>query len=165
MSENSWQDKGYGDYFETLSKQLNKSKNGLVKPHNEEKQNLKTVKSNKGGVFRLRKSVVAVFLAVVLVAVCLTVKGFSKSSDKTDVNTETEKTTSSVSKKEKKEKPIKIEYAFNDDTAEITLENDAKSVIVIDKQTNTVVAERNAHQKSFPARAFEGYGRYLYYDS
>jgi len=151
MSENSWQDKGYGDYFETLSKQLNKSKNGLVKPYNEEKQNLKTVKSKKGGVFRLRKSVVAVFLAVVLVAVCLTFNGFSKSSNKTDSNKETEKTTSSVSKQEKKERPIKIEYAFNEDTAEITTENDAKSVIVIDKQTNTVVAERNAHQKAFPA--------------
>lgn len=151
MSENSWQDKGYGDYFETLSKQLNKSENGLVKPHNEEKQNLKTVKSKKGRVFRLKKSVVAVFLAVVLVVVCLTFNGFSKSSNKTDSNKETEKTTSSVSKQEKKERPIKIEYAFNEDTAEITTENDAKSVIVIDKQTNTVVAERNAHQKAFPA--------------
>ena len=87
----------------------------------------------------------AIILAVVMVIVA---SGMGKTQDS---ESSFDDTTSSTAKQEKVEKPKKIEYTFNDTTLEIPAANDAKTAIIINKETNTVVAERNAHKKAYPA--------------
>ncbi len=151
MSENSWQNKGYGDYFESLEKQLNKSKEIDNKISHGKLSRFKSARKFKGGVYRIRKSVIAVGLAMVLIVVgTVVISGFGK-LDNADSNKDTQSTVSSSKSQENVKKPLKIKYEFNADTVQIPASNDAKNAIIINKKTNNVVAERNAHQKAYPA--------------
>lgn len=149
MSEHSWQNKDYSEYFESLEKQIDKSRKAPSETFHIEIPKPQSEKRLAGGVFRLRKSVIALGLVVVIVAVCFAVKGvFSGSDNSTNAP---KNTASSSAKEDKVKKPLKIEYTFNGDTLEIPATNDAKNAIIIDKETNNVIAERNAHKKAFPA--------------
>ena len=151
MSDN-FNNKGYEDYFKALEQQMNKSAEKPDIKNQTEKATQQKAKSHnrKKGfykVVRLRKSVIAVFAAIVLITVSsIIVSGFSKPKPKTE--TEPEPTQTEQSKIEKKKK---IKYAFTDDTLDIGVENDAQSIIIVDKSDNTVVAERNAHERKYPA--------------
>ena len=152
MSENSWQEKGYGDYFETLEKQLNKTREVSVEVSYSSATASSKHKRRKGKVYRVRKSVVAVALVLVLLVIgVIFTSGFNKVDSNLSQKEDTTDDTSSVSNEEKVEKPLKIEYSFDGDTKAIPSVNDAKTAIIIDKETNMVVAERNAHQKAYPA--------------
>lgn len=144
----SFNNKGYEDYFKSLENQLNNEN----KPKTEtvSQESFKERPAKKRGVYkvvRLRKSVIAIFAALVVVitsvSVIAAVSGGEKdTSSKADTEIKTEK-------KEKKE--TIISYTFTDDTVEIPAANDAKTAIIIDKSTNTVIAARNPHTKAFPA--------------
>ena len=152
MSDNSWADKGYGDYFESLEKQLNKPAN---KPAESEVSEVvpKTQKRKKkgliGGVYRIRKSVIAVVLAIILIIV--SVVAISSTGDSSDGKADSKNTASSSAKKENVEGAKKIVYKSSKEKVDILSTNDAKHAIIIDKKTNTIVAERKAHEKAYPA--------------
>ncbi len=147
MADNSWQDKGYGEYFENLEKQISKEREPKREViENESKPAPK--KRVKGGIYRIRKSAIAVALVIVL-SIAGTVVALT--SGASDSDADKKNTASSSAENQKAEKPQKIEYKFPKDKVDILASNDAKNAIIIDKKTNTVVAERNAHQRAFPA--------------
>ncbi len=148
MADN-FSNKGYEDYFKALEKQLEKSDTPRVKSVAEPQIKPKTVKSHRKGVYkviRLRKSVIAVALIVCLVMVGSVIAAVSKGADRPEPQvTDTEKNETKIEDKNL------ISYTFPDDVGDVVLENDAKSIIIVDKATNTVVAARNPHKKEYPA--------------
>lgn len=142
MSEN-FNNRGYEDYFKTLEKQI-KSEN---KPVFEEKP--QEIPSKKRGVYkvvRLRKSVIAVMVALVFLITgisAIAISGSEKESYSED--------SSKISAETRQEKESAISYVFTDKTVEIPAVNDAKTAIIIDKSTNKVIAARNPHTKAYPA--------------
>lgn len=152
MSDNSWADKGYGEYFESLEKQLNKSESKPAEPKTSEVER-KTQKKKKkgliGGVYRIRKSVIAAALAIVLIVV--SVAAISSIGGEGDGKADTKNTASSSAKKENVAVKKQIVYKAGKEKVDILASNDAKYAIIIDKKTNTIVAERNAHAKAYPA--------------
>ncbi len=147
MSQN-FGNKGYEDYFKALEQQLNNPQEVPVR-NTDEPSSPKSASHRKGvyKVIRLRKSVIAVALALVLVIIAsVVISGFSKNSPKTEPQvTDTEKNETEIEAKSK------FFYSFPENLADITLENDAKSIIIVDKSTNTVVAARNPHEREYPA--------------
>ncbi len=148
MSGNSWQDKGYGEYFSSLEKQLNKpqqqrkavSSNTVSKPNN----------VYRGGVYRIRKSaVVTVFLTVVaVIGLILVISGNGKAED---TNKSQNSSVPYTNTEKKQEKLPKISYTFNEETVDIPISNDAKTAIIIDRKTKKVIAQRNADTRVYPA--------------
>lgn len=158
MSDNFGQ-KDYGDYFKTLEEQLNNSDNDNDSPKKEVSVKVHETKGSvsshqkKSGfyaVFRLRKSILALVLAVVLVITGATViTGLAKSDVKPNLtkNQETEQKQPDVEEEEN----TLISYDFPENVPDIIATNDANYAIVIDKTTNKVIAARNPHSKAFPA--------------
>lgn len=147
MSEN-FGNKGYEDYFKALEQQMNKPS---VKPAENISVTRETENSpRRKGVYkvvRLRKSVIAVFLCIVLIITgSIVISGFSKEKTVPDTDTEqADKPKTDVAEKKR------IKFLFDDTTAEISAENDAKSIIIVDKSSGKVVAARNAHERVYPA--------------
>ena len=147
MSDNSWQ-KDYGEYFESLEKQLNKSKdsqksgNAKVKTHTKPKTRKKGIYK----VLRIRKSVLAVLLVIVLVSIIFVI---ARKPDKE--NTDISDTQSQIKTQEEVENVPKFSYKKTANTVAIPASNDAKNAIIIRKADNTIIAERNAHTRTYPA--------------
>lgn len=151
MSDNSWQNKSYGEYFESLGKQLNKTQEArktartdtVIAVSPKEKRRRKGLYM----VLRVRKSVWAVTFAVLaVIAGIILISG----SGKAEVQISKPSSPQAVAE-EKVEKVTKISYYSNESTVDIPAENDAKTAIIIDKSNNTVLAERKAHERTFPA--------------
>jgi len=151
MSENSWQN-SYGDYFKSLEKQLDKernaefAKNDILAP--KKITNKKVKRKGFYKVLRVRKSVLAVAFIAVIVAVAALVGGKSDSKADIDVESTPNKTTT---EQPVKNVPKKISYKETKSTVSIPTSNDAKTAIIVDKSTNTIVAQRNAHERAYPA--------------
>ena len=147
MSEN-FGNKGYEDYFKALEQQINKP--SVTSAENISVKNKTEAAPRRKGVYkvvRLRKSVIAVFLCIVLIITgALVISGLGK--EKAVSETETQQTDKTKTDVAEKKKP---KYIFTDATAEIPAENDAKSIIIVDKSTNKVVAARNPHEREYPA--------------
>ena len=151
MSQN-FDNKGYENYFKALEQQLNKSK-AQPTPQNEgvrhqnEAPKRNTHRKGVYKVVRLRKSVVAVAVVLVLVIVgSVIIGGINKKPPVAEPETtKTEKNETNVEDK------IRISYTFPDNLLDIALENDAKSIIIVDKSTNKVVAARNPNSREYPA--------------
>lgn len=149
MADN-FSNKGYEDYFKALEKQLNKEDSPVVKRETEPEIKPKTAKHSRKGVYkviRLRKSVVAIALILCLVIVSsVIIAAVSKNGDKKEPQiTDTKKNETEIEDKNL------ISYTFPDDVGDIVLENDAKSIIIVDRETKTVVAARNPHTREYPA--------------
>lgn len=149
MSQNSWQDKSYGEYFENLEKGLNnepsKSINKSFAPKPQKKKKVYKV-------FRLRKWVLAViglFLIGTIVATSIGISAIISNLAENDKSEITAKEEQKV--EENKPKPQKISYEFPENTPDILAANDAKNAIIIDLSQNKVIAARNPHQKAYPA--------------
>ncbi len=144
--------RGYEDYFKALEQQLNKKNNPLPAKTAVPEHNASVKPKKKKGVYkviRLRKSVVAVFLCVLL-TVCgsLVITGLKKPDTEADTpKSDVEKTESGV----KEEKKQKIVYEFTEETVDLPIANDAKNAIIVRKSDNTVVASREAHTRAYPA--------------
>lgn len=147
MSENSWQ-KSYSEYFESLERQLDKSKNNNATQTQQKKVASSHHKRKKGiyKVLRIRKSVIAIALALVLLVSTVAVIGSHNTKADTKI-TESEQ----LKTQEIVEKVSKFSYSETASTVAIPASNDAKTAIIIDKKTNTIVAQRNPHIRTFPA--------------
>lgn len=148
MSEH-FGNKGYEDYLKALEQQINKSvEKSPAKVLGEETPINRPKKRN--GVYkvvRLRKSVIAVMLAVVLIAVsAVVINALSGNKPETKPKTDTEQTDTP-----KKDVKKKIKYTFDENVIEPSAVNDAKSIIIVDKSSNKVIAARNAHERAYPA--------------
>jgi len=155
MSDNFGQ-KSYGDYFKALEEQLNNPTGKAIKPEMHEDFSIpeSSPQKRKGvyKVFRLRKSVIAVVLAAVMVIIGTAVITSFTSAKKAETSSDTEKERNTeVENKENIEEKTKISYTFPKKTPDIIATNDAKYAIVIDKATNSVIAARNPYEKAFPA--------------
>ena len=141
MSEDLWQSKDYGDYFQSLQNRLDTPQS---KPVAETKPD-ETIKP-KRQKRRLRKSVLVLGSAFVILvaAVILLVANLG--------NNETPE--QEIPQKQQTEEKVnvakKISYSSKNAVA-IPATNDAKVAIVVDKTKNKVIAERNAHEKAYPA--------------
>ena len=145
---NDFGGKNYGEYFKALEEQLNKVEADTCgnNAENEPRVNAK----RRNGVYktvRLRKSVIVAFAAVVVLAIGLAVKDFSKPAE-AKPQPEVGKTQAT---EQKQENVSKISYSFGKDTPDILADNDAECAIIINKTDNKVVAARNAHKRVYPA--------------
>ncbi|MBR2488844.1 MAG: D-alanyl-D-alanine carboxypeptidase [Clostridia bacterium] len=146
MSEN-FNNRGYEDYFKTLEKQIKSENKPERKPVFD--QEIKETVPKKRGVYkvvRLRKSVIAVMVALVVLITGISVIAVSGSKEEPS-----SEDNSKASVETKEEKETTISYTFTDETVEIPATNDAKTAIIIDKSTNKVIAARNPHAKAYPA--------------
>lgn len=150
MPENFKND--YDAYFKALEQSLNKSntdKNTVEKQT--ENSGPSPKKANKGfyKVCRLRKSAIAVILAVVILAVSL-IAIIPSGDDKTE-KTKSNPSGGITATDDKQNKISKTEFTVSDQTVAIPQTNDAKTAIIVDRKTGEIVAERNPHERAFPA--------------
>lgn len=152
-----FENKDYSDYFKSLENRINSEE--LNKPAvtdtEKEKISKSTYKKPKQKklfvVFRLKKSVLAVFSALILcIVTIIVVTNVPKKSDKPkSAQTETSSKTETAENKVKKVSEIK--YFQDSETTDIPSDNDCAAGIVIDKTKNRIVAVRNGHKRMFPA--------------
>lgn len=146
MSE-QFNNKDYGEYFSAIEKRIEK------KPQNKTRAQQQPSSTTKvhGGVVRIRPWVyiVAILLVTAIVLIIAIPKG---DGEIPYIPSEVEDTNEIVSKVEKEEKPKVNYYAeYDNATAAIPSEIVAGNIIVINCDTNKVVASRNASERCYPA--------------
>ena len=149
MSQNS-EYKGYEEFLKAYEGRLensgydNKPKTETVRASVPARK-----KKKRYRVIRLRKSAVAVLLILIVAITSIFVvpwDSFSKKSDAKNSKASVSKSDSTPKKEE-----TGISYSFSKDTVAIPNYVDAKGAIIIDKTDNSVVAQRNAHERTYPA--------------
>lgn len=143
MSE-QFNNKDYGEYFSAIEKSLERK--SQYEPS--VKQTVKTTQQVYGKVIKLRPWVyfAALFLVVALVLSIAIPK--KPSTNNTPSKTqEVENTVSDIKETEK----VNYYAKFDNDTEEISSEIVSQSIIVINCDTNKVVAARNADVRCYPA--------------
>ena len=149
MSDN-FDNKDYGSYFESLEKQLNNPtpKRQAVRKAPVPLKNKKKKRIYK--IFRIRKSVIAVFLAaVIMIAVVRIVDSGIHKPKTSDIKSDKKSQTAAGETKE--EKPLNISFEEDENTKKIPSSNDAAAAVVINKTTGKIVAARNPDKQVFPA--------------
>lgn len=154
MAENFNND--YDAYFKALEKSLEKSRSDTGntsnnKPEKTDKYKSAETKPTQKGiykVYRLRKSVIAVVVAVVVLVTAIIV--IPKGED--GPQTQTKKPSDNITATEDKQTEIvKTQFTANESTVKIPKSNDAKNAIIVDLETNSIVAQRNPHKRAYPA--------------
>ncbi len=150
MSENSWQ-KSYDEYFKNLEKQLEKGQNSTASQISVRSNYVKKQSKKSKGiyrVFRIRKgfivAVLVLVFSIVAIAAIPTKTKKEETKPQSDIKTETEV-------EQTVEDVTEISYSSNQATVSIPASNDAKTAIIVNKTNNTIVAQRNAHQRTYPA--------------
>ena len=149
MSDN-FGNKNYEAYFKVLEQNLEKSRINKTEPI---KENVpKTAKRRKKGiykVFRLRKPVlIALCLAVILIiSVIILPDGKAKNKD-IEKSQSSENVTVTEEKKNNIEKQV---FTPAKNMVDIPATNDAKYAVIIDKSNDTIIAQRNPHERAYPA--------------
>ncbi len=143
--------KDYSDYFEKLNSQM-EQKNTSV-PQKSTEEILHTKKTKKRGIyktFRLRYNFLFVAIALILVltlVIILSLRSCSIGKADVEKTVSTNKIESQISAVEE----VKISYETDENTVELPKSNDAKAGVIIRKSDNKIIAQRNAHQKIYPA--------------
>ncbi len=145
--------RGYEDYFKALEQQLNKEKSPEPTRSVQTESTTPVKAKKRKGVYkvvRLRKSAVAVFLALVL-TVCgsLVISGLRRPD--ASVNTPKDDVVKEGTGSKQEQEKQKIAYEFTEDTADFPAANDTKNAIIVRKSDNTVIAARDAHKRAYPA--------------
>ncbi len=142
--------KDYSDYFSALEKSVEKGSdsNQSSRPTNCRNSNQKLF----GGVIRLRSWVYVVAVLVTMLIIALIIKACSVSNDNPlPQPPETESTRQETHDVQKGDEKPSLFAEFDADTAEIAADIDSKNVIVINCETNKVVAARGATTRCYPA--------------
>lgn len=144
MSE-QFNNKDYGEYFSAIEKQLErKPETAQVKTHKHTPQ-----KKIFGGVIKVKPWVY--ITAAVLVAVMVILIAIPKKSDVEAKEAQDAKTVSNVEDETATTEKGNYFADFTDDTLQIGSDIVSTNVIVINCDTNTVVAERDSQVKCYPA--------------
>lgn len=137
--------KDYNDYFKKLEEQhLNNSQKDTKPQKREETEFYEQPAPSRRGGFRIRKSVMAVILALVLVITVCAAVSINKEEPEDDVSSA--EPTDIIEKV-----PDKIAFKFDSSTPDLLAENDAQTGIVINLDTKKAVAARNPEQRVYPA--------------
>ncbi len=140
--------KDYDAYFAALERRLDNSSYSRPVPSSESVVQTAVRNKTSKKPRRLRKSVIAVFLAVSLLVVGV---AFKAAVSKPDAVPEKNLQDNPLKVDEKEEKITKTSFSFSEDTLDIPSENDAQCGIVINKTDGSVIAQRQAHKKAYPA--------------
>lgn len=138
MSE-QFENKEYGEYFNALEQRINSPAKSYKNSGLESEKTKKKIK--------LRKSTFAVLALLVAVVIGVTV--FAVSGKDSEKQNDSPKAQQLVEREE--EKVSKIAFTSNSKTVEISADSDAKAVILVDLKTKKVIAQRNAHERLYPA--------------
>ncbi len=143
----------YDSYFRLLEEKLENERLGKNKPADTERQiPAPRAKNIKRKTIKLRKSAIAVCLVAVVSVVGTAVLIGSISNKKAETSDkQASDINSSLSAEKKEDKIQKTEFIFTDNTADIPSTNDAKYAIIIDKKDNSVIAQRKAKERAYPA--------------
>lgn len=147
MSE-QFNNKDYGDYFSAIEKSFEKR----AQPKTKEKAVYSARKPSKKKL-RLRPWVYAAAISLVALIVVVSVCNINTDKREYDdieipsVAESAQNTTSEV----KEEKSIGLFAEFSDKTAEIDSDIESENILVINCDTNKVVASRNATARCYPA--------------
>lgn len=144
MSE-PFEQKDYGEYFKALEKSLNNTEKKISNiPETREKPSEITPQKSK---IRVRKSTVIVaiiLVAAIIIGIVLAVAVTGKKEPKT---AEIINSVPSVTDVETEE----VLFPLKGNIPDITVENDAPCIIVVNRTKNKVIAARNPHTKAYPA--------------
>lgn len=151
---NYFDDKHYGEYFDALNKKLD-SKGKPSKNPEQKKPVSKPQRQKQKGLYKTfhirHLGLITISLAVILVTaiIAFSIRGCANQKDNESVQNaaSAEKAANDVNQI----KATKINFHSNADTAEIPVENDLKTGIVIRRSDNSVIAERNSHDRVYPA--------------
>ncbi len=144
----------YDSYFRLLEEKLEKERISSEKKADvsREESDFPRIKHDRKKPIRIRKSAVAICLIIVLtLAGSAALLGSASDKAKKSPDKEASDTNSSLSTEKKEEKIPKTEFIFTDSTADIPSKNDAKYAIIIDKKDNSVIAQKNAKERAYPA--------------
>ena len=92
---------------------------------------------------------VPVLAVLLVISATLLITGLNKDNLTKDATKPTESTTSTEQIVETK--PAKIEYTATDNTTNIPKKNDAEYAIVVNTTNDTIIAQRKAHKRTYPA--------------
>ena len=144
MSE-QFNNKDYGEYFSAIEKSIQKSAQSCSEKKEQPQQ-----KKVYGGVIKLRPWVY-ITAALLVVTMILIIAIPNKAEETPIIPSETENVNETVSEV-KKEEPKKDYFAeFTDNTAEIASDIVSGSIIVVNCDTNQVVAARQPTERCYPA--------------
>lgn len=136
--------KDYEDYFSAIEKSITKEEK-----HTEKPKSVDAPKKLFGSVIKIRPWVYVV--AIVLVAIVIFLIAISSKPQTKQVPSDVENTESIVSNVEKEEPKIDYFAKYDENTAEIPSDIVAESIIVVNCDSNKVVAARNAQTRCYPA--------------
>ncbi len=133
--------KDYGEYFSALQKNIEKKENAP-------KQQKEPAEQQRlfGGVIKIRPWVyiTAIILVTVLIVVLVAPK-------KEKTIPKTQNTESAVSDVKKEDPPVDLYAKYDENTAEISSDIVAESIVFINCDTNKVIAGRDAARRCYPA--------------
>lgn len=137
--------KDYGEYFSAIEKSLEKKTDFVRQPT---KDYTPTIKKYSG--IKLRPWVICV--AILLVVLIIVISVVPKPSNDNNEVSSIQNTDNVVSNAEKpKEQKVDYFAKYTEDTMAISDDIISQSVVVINCDTNKVVASRNATEKCYPA--------------
>ena len=139
-----FEDKQYNEYFEKLNTRISAPEN------NQLPKKSMVAKQKKGfyKIIKIRRRVIALCLILVfLFVVALSVKSCKakKNNDLTPQNSVAHQNKDDV------EKPEKIVFKSDSKTQPIPESNDAKTAVVVRLKDKKIVADRDAHERIYPA--------------
>lgn len=145
--------KDYGDYFSALEKQLERDAKKQTASQSElQKPKTQVTKGKKrifGGVWRIRPIVPISLFAVLCIVLTAILIPKNKGEAPADISkSDNASVQSTVSDEPKKEN---LFAEFTDNTADIPSNIESKNVIVVNCDTNKVVASRGAAARCYPA--------------
>lgn len=147
MSE-QFNNKDYGEYFSAIEKNLERKSN-TSQSEKHTVQRTKPTKKVYGGVIRFKPWVyiTAIILVLILILLIIIPKkpiAEAKESQNTDIS-------SSAETEVKPQEKVNLFADFTDSTKAVTSDIVSTNVIVVNCDTNTVVAERGSTVKCYPA--------------
>ena len=134
--------KDYSDYFSALERSLNKENKPVVNMQQTEQKKV------YGSTIKLRPWVYVTAIVLVIVLVLIIAIPKKTTNQPQDVSSVEEV----VSETLKPQKEVVNNFAlFTDDTQQIATDVESQSIIVVNCDTNKVVAARNATERCYPA--------------
>ena len=144
MSE-QFNNKDYGEYFSALEKSIERKSQAQQKPQSQPKVN----KTTYGAVIKVKPwiCITALFLVVVLVFMI----ALPKRTKPQEKDTPSVDQTENVVSDQKKEEKINLFAKYTENTSSIGDDIVSQNIIVINCDTNKVVAARNGDMRCYPA--------------
>lgn len=136
--------KDYSDYFKALENRLEAKDNISKAPIEAPVYKEPKIEKRKGR----RISPVGIICILMAIVISITAFGIIKNGKNKDKN---EDKTDISSKVETEPAEKLIKYKFTESSQDITVENDAESIIIVNTRTHEVVASREPKKRMYPA--------------